>query len=269
VLFADVALARRIEQAEARGGVESVTAFQVLDPAGPAALEMVGGGCAAFLGAGSPLTHAIGLGMSGPVEERDFERLEDFYRRRGSPAVVDVCPLADPSFADLVSSRGYRPVEYNNVLARPIAANELAPDPPPGWEFRLAKVEEAEIWAGTLIRGFFSRDQVHRGELEVGATMFRMSSASPWMALRNEEPAACGVLMVHGMVAVLAGDSTLPSFRGRGTHAALIRARLAQAAARGCDLATASTLPGSVSQRNYERCGFQVVYTRIIMAREW
>jgi hypothetical protein len=32
-----------------------------------------------------------------------------------------------------------------------------------------------------------------------------------------------------------------------------------------CDLATASTLPGSVSQRNYERHGFQMAYTKAVL----
>ena len=45
----------------------------------------------------------------------------------------------------------------------------------------------------------------------------------------------------------------------------LIAARLNEALARGCDLATASTLPGSGSQRNYERMDFQVVYTKVTM----
>jgi hypothetical protein len=46
-------------------------------------------------------------------------------------------------------------------------------------------------------------------------------------------------------------------------HRELISARLYEALAQGCDLATASTLPGSGSQRNYERLGFEVVYTKI------
>jgi len=51
-------------------------------------------------------------------------------------------------------------------------------------------------------------------------------------------------------------------FRGGGLQSALIRERLRAAAGEGCDLATASTLAGSVSQRNYERAGFQVAYTK-------
>ena len=38
-----------------------------------------------------------------------------------------------------------------------------------------------------------------------------------------------------------------------------------KAIAQGCDMATASTLPGSVSQRNYERAGFEVVYTKVTL----
>jgi GNAT superfamily N-acetyltransferase len=56
-------------------------------------------------------------------------------------------------------------------------------------------------------------------------------------------------------------------FRGAGLQGALIRERLRAAVEEGCDLATASTLPGSVSQRNYERNGFQVAYTKAILVR--
>jgi len=72
--------------------------------------------------------------------------------------------------------------------------------------------------------------------------------------------------VIHDGLAALFADSTTVSCRGAGLHAALIRGRLRDAAAAGCDLATAATLPGSNSQRNYERRGFQVVYTKAILA---
>jgi GNAT superfamily N-acetyltransferase len=64
-------------------------------------------------------------------------------------------------------------------------------------------------------------------------------------------------------LAALFADSTIAQYRRTGFHAELISARLNEALAQGCDLATASTLPGSGSQRNYERLGFEVVYTRV------
>ena len=66
-------------------------------------------------------------------------------------------------------------------------------------------------------------------------------------------------------LAILFADSTIEPYRRHGLHRELIAARLNEALARGCDLATASTSPGSTSQRNYERMGFQVVYTKVTL----
>jgi GNAT superfamily N-acetyltransferase len=68
-------------------------------------------------------------------------------------------------------------------------------------------------------------------------------------------------------VAVLAGASTVPAWRGRGAQGALLRARLAHAASIGCDLAMMGAAPGSASQRNGERAGFRIAYTRIKWGR--
>ncbi len=51
----------------------------------------------------------------------------------------------------------------------------------------------------------------------------------------------------------------------RASACELIAARLIEALARGCDLATASTASGSASQRNYERMGFTVAYTKVTL----
>jgi GNAT superfamily N-acetyltransferase len=72
---------------------------------------------------------------------------------------------------------------------------------------------------------------------------------------------------VHAGLATFFGDATLVRARGHGLQLALIRHRLRRAAELGCDLATASVVPGSISHRNYERAGFQLVYGRVMVAR--
>ena len=62
---------------------------------------------------------------------------------------------------------------------------------------------------------------------------------------------------------LLAGASTIPDARGRGAQNALLAERLRYAAEHGCDVAMMGALPGSGSQRNAERNGFRVAYTRI------
>ena len=66
-------------------------------------------------------------------------------------------------------------------------------------------------------------------------------------------------------LATLFADSIVAQYRRQGLHRELILARLNEALVQSCDLATASTLPGSISQRNYERLGFQVVYTKVTL----
>ena len=76
-------------------------------------------------------------------------------------------------------------------------------------------------------------------------------------------PIAAAAIAMHDGVALLAGASTDPSFRGRGAQAALLDTRLAYATSMGCELAMMGALPGSASQRNGERQGFRIAYTRI------
>jgi hypothetical protein len=64
-------------------------------------------------------------------------------------------------------------------------------------------------------------------------------------------------------VALLAGASTVPEARKQGAQLALLDSRLSYAAENGCDLAMMCTLPGTASQRNAERQGFRIAYTRI------
>jgi GNAT superfamily N-acetyltransferase len=75
-------------------------------------------------------------------------------------------------------------------------------------------------------------------------------------------PAGAAAMFVHEGVGLLAGASTAPEFRRRGVQAALLAARLTDAARTGCDLAMMVALPGSSSQRNAERRGFRIGYTR-------
>ena len=70
-------------------------------------------------------------------------------------------------------------------------------------------------------------------------------------------------MSIDGKVALLAGACTVPEARNRGAQSALLDARMAHAANAGCELAMMAALPGSSSQRNAERNGFRMAYTRM------
>ena len=74
---------------------------------------------------------------------------------------------------------------------------------------------------------------------------------------------SCGALILHKGVALLGGAATVPEFRRRGLQSALLQERMRFAAEHGCGLAMMVAEAGSNSQRNAERKGFRVAYTRL------
>jgi hypothetical protein len=246
-VFSDIALARRIERGEALNAAECGESIPVA------------GGYASFAGLGSPLTHAIGMGLNGPVTAADFDRMEAFYRFRGSPINLDLYPLADGSMFEQVAARGYRIVECNNVLAGPVAGSPDA---------RVHIADDDELWTRTVVQGFFAHTDFSEPELDVCRRLLKLENATAWLATVDRNPAAGAAMNTRGKLALLFADSTLEKYRGHGLHLALIRARLKHAADQACDLATASTAPGSTSQHNYERSGFRVIYTKLNMQKD-
>jgi GNAT superfamily N-acetyltransferase len=95
----------------------------------------------------------------------------------------------------------------------------------------------------------------------------RINASAPdghlFLAELAGRPIATGVLAIHDGVAHLAGASTIPAGRKQGAQQALLDARLRYAVEQGCDLALMGAAPGSGSQRNAERHGFRIAYTRI------
>jgi hypothetical protein len=254
--FADAALARRLEAAEALNA-----RFCTASPPGAAFLD-IAGGCAIFVGADSPLTQAVGLGLNGAVSEAEIDALEEFFRSRNAGVSLDLCPLAAPGLLEILAHRGYRPTEFNNVLVKRLAHESIVLAP----RVRRALAGEDDLWSHTVGRGFFHQVDLTTGEMDVGRAIFAMPGALCYLAVATTgEPAGGGALAVRGGLATLFADSTIATFRRAGFHRELISARLNEAVALGCDMATASTLPGSTSQRNFERLGFEVVYTKVTL----
>ena len=254
-IFADALLARRLEAAEA------ANARGCCAGEGSAVLE-IAGGCAIFVGAESPLTEAVGLGLNGPVSEATVRELEAFFRSRGAPVSIDLCPHADPGFLESLAGRGYRMTEFNNVLVRRLGGLEIAFTP----RIRRALGSEADLWSHTVGQGFFEQPELSTAEMDVGRAVFGMPGALCYLAvMESGQPAGGGVLAVYDGLASLFADSTVPAHRRTGLHRELIAARLNEAVARGCTLAAATTQPGSASQRNYERLGFRVAYTKVTL----
>ena len=151
--FADIDLARRLERTEARSNANFIEArVQAFPDLGAQWIE-VAGAYAMFDGVGSPVTQTFGLGMFQPLTTEDLDRLEEFFQSRGADVFHEVCPLADQSVFTLINERGYRPVEFSNVLYRPITP-DLRLNEKSGIKVRLIDKDDTELWAQTAFEGW-------------------------------------------------------------------------------------------------------------------
>jgi len=264
--FVDLAFARRLEMAETTLP-ECVEAIRRNAPSRPIAAENIAGGVAFFGGQDFPANQIVGMGLYGEVTSDDVERVEQFFRSRGVPSTIVVSPLADASLLAVLGQRGYRIAEFNSVLIRRIGAAE--PLVPPA-EIGIERVsaETQALWRRAIARGFSDVVPVSEDVFDGFASL---PGSLDFLARINGEVVGGGggriILPAH--IAALYGTATLPEFRRRGVQGALIARRLHEAALAGCEYAVVSTQPGGGSQRNMERRGFRVAYTKVVMTREW
>jgi ribosomal protein S18 acetylase RimI-like enzyme len=266
--FVDLAFVKRLETAVALCGRECAEQAQLRTPSIAAAIENIAGGIAVFAGVDSPITQAVGTGLDGPVTEAELDRLEDFYFSRGAPVNLELCPFIHPSLAGLLGKRPYRLAEFSNVLVRELHPEETFAVPAAGVAIRIAELNEAKNFTRIMMEGFADGAPVTQSLLDIGEGFFYRTAGCSIFAMVDGELAGGAGLDIHDGIAVMAGASTLPRFRQRGAQNALLSERLARSAQSGCDLAMTITNPGTASQRNSERAGFRIVYTRTKLVRE-
>jgi GNAT superfamily N-acetyltransferase len=259
----DLALARRLERAEASANAAFVAARARLQPEGGATWIDVAGAYAMFDGVGSPLTQTFGLGLFAGAGEAEFEALEAFFHQRGAEVDHEISPLAAPALLPHLNGRGYQPIEFTSVMFRPIAGSPSSAPAGEGLRVRCIGADEADLWARVAAEGWSTESpELVDFMLEMGKISARAEGVSAFLAEIDGQPVAAGGLNVRDGVALLAGASTIAAARRRGAQRALLDARLRFAAEQGCDLMMICAQPGSASQRNAERQGFRVAYTR-------
>ena len=267
--FVDKAFARRLESVEELPQVLYARTFQKIRPEIGAADAEVCGGHMSFCGLGSPVGRAVGMGLDRPFTPADIEQVEAFYRSHKAPAQVDLCPMHEPSVFEMFKERGYAIAELNNVLYRKLNKEEEFPPPPPGYEIRRSLLEEATR-AGEIVETAFFPDGAPEAFRGLIAPFYQMEGALPFVASADGKLVACGTGLVipeHGVFA-LCGAGTLTEYRGRGLQTALLGARMAAAVEAGCEYAVVVTQGGTTSQRNAERLGFRVAYSKATVIKQ-
>jgi ribosomal protein S18 acetylase RimI-like enzyme len=268
-LFCGTSLAARVERVE----VQLIAAGS--EARDGAFVRPVAGGVACFVEDGSPLNKVAGLGFDGVPSAADLDDVEREFAARSCAVQVELANLAEPEIGAELTGRGYRLVGFENVLGRALTDEQEAATPT-GVSVRRTD-EDFDTWLDVVAGGFASPDtQGVRSHEQfpreiVKRAMRDLSTAAGvrrYLATYDGVTAGGASCRFADGVAQLTGAATTPAYRRKGVQTALMSARLADARAAHCDIAVITVQPGSKSQQNAQRQGFDLLYTRAILVKQ-
>ncbi|GAB3886147.1 GNAT family N-acetyltransferase [Kibdelosporangium lantanae] len=272
-LFCDQSLAERIERVETQLITKGSEASRARRGDTTGFVIPLAGGAASYAEPGSPLNKVVGLGFAGVPEMDGIERA---YAEYDAPVQVELPHIGDPEIAAALTGAGYRLVSFENVLGLALGA-EYPLVAPEGVTVRFARDDEESVWVDVVTDAFaqpdtqgvpsheeFPRDVIANAMRD----LTRAAGVRRYVALHDGVIAGGASMRMAEGVAQLTGAATAFEHRRRGVQTAMLSARLADAASAGCDLAVITTQPGSKSQENAQKRGFDLLYTRAILVRE-
>jgi GNAT superfamily N-acetyltransferase len=208
----------------------------------------------------------LGIGVDRPATEQAVDRAISWMTEHASSTWgLELTPAASPAgLVDWITARGFNalPGGFATFWRDTIQA---APAPETGFVIRRAHAEDADVFGATAVTCF-----------GMPASFKAWMSAFPgrpgwhtYLACHDETPVGVAAMFIEADTAWLGIDATLPAFRGKGIHGALLSTRIRDAAQNGVRLLTIETdRPGTNEQpnaayRNIERAGFMLSHSRL------
>jgi GNAT superfamily N-acetyltransferase len=276
-VFADASLAARIDRAEARLCGDIAAFVRTAHPEAESTVTPISGGLGVYVSRSSPVNKVIGVAIDCELDLDALERIETEWQRKGEPVRIELAVLTDSSVGGVLTDRGYRLHGFENVLGIALDGT-LAETVPPGIAIDIAADDEQRTWMDIAVDAFMNLDgtgsvpddALPREQLaDVLGDVIGAPGYIRYLARMNGSPVGEAAMHLDGDLAQLAGAGTLPRARGRGVQKALLQRRLADARRAGCTLAVVTTAPGTRSQENVMRRGFQLLYARAILVRRF
>ena len=274
-MFADAALAARIDRAEARMCAGIARYVADTQPNVQPLVTPISGGLAVYVSPKSPVNKVIGLALDTEIDLEALEQIESDWRHRNEPVRIEMSVLVDPSIGGVLTDRGYRLHGFENVLGLPIDRSDSAPA---ATNITVETVDRDQLqrWMDIAVDAFMNLDGTgsvpddalpREQMVKVLDEVMGAPGFIHYLARIDGEAVGEAAMRIDEDLAQIAGAGTLPHARGRGVQKALLQRRLADARRAGCTLAVVTTAPGTRSQDNVMRRGFTLLYTRAILIR--
>jgi ribosomal protein S18 acetylase RimI-like enzyme len=193
-----------------------------------------------------------------PEDADQIAGIAGFYRERSVRGWVELAPsMRFERLAAALAEERAAQIGFHTMLVGPAVARTSA-------DVHVESADDPELFADVLLRGHGVPEGARTRDRDSVARWKDTQGWRLYVARVDGEPAGAALLTLDEDFGYLANASTLPEFRNRGVQTALIAARIADAAAAGADSVSSQAEFGSASQRNLERAGLRVAYTKAV-----
>lgn len=199
-------------------------------------------------------------------KENSLDEIIAFYDKKDIPCRFEVTPAhASPELFFNLAHRGFYQTSFHTALyTTPSVNNNDSLNP----EISIRRLEknEFDIFAEIYVKGFQMHDFVKSGVAENNKILYDENWKFYLASVKNE-PAGIGVFFVKNGIATLAASATLPDYRNKGIHTALLKKRINEAQSMNLGLVVGQADFGNTSQTNMQRLGMNIAYTKVIRER--
>lgn len=218
-----------------------------------------GDACAAYMNPGSPLNQCVAADLTpGCLDE-----IKTFYADCGSGFEFGVTAFTSQEMFDELANRGWPIIEREQVLVLNLDDGWPHYVDPEGVDLRLVHGSDVDKVADAMIDGFFGPSDGPPGMNELVHDTAEADGYSLMGAFSGAEAVGGANVAWSGDIGWLRGGAVREPFRHRGIHKALQSRRLEILQEKGCRVAVMGAMPGSTSQLNAQKLGFQIAYTRL------
>ncbi len=194
----------------------------------------------------------------------DMDSLNDllrFYRADGLPCSLSVLhgEMTEALFSRLASA-GLWSAGSGTVPAI-IPEGRADEGVPPGITVRRSGPEEKELYLDLFRLAFADRGEADPEYRAIQWAEDSLPGGVRYIAELGGKPVGMAAFPIVDGVGYFGTAGVLPEYRHRGIQSALIRRRLADALALGCDLALGGGSAGTTHYRNFERAGLHLIPT--------
>lgn len=189
----------------------------------------------------------------------------DWYHLNNQTPRFDINPTQDdPQLLSALSARGLALTGFSTAMFGP-ALFQRRIDFGDGLRAHFVPSGDGQLFAEVYAAGNNFAPRLHPMMRDAVRVLFGRPGISCFGTHIGDRLTAMGILYVSDSMGYLTSSATLPDFRRQGCHAALIKSRLTEAASQQVDLAAAHVAFGSAAQRNLERAGMHIAYTKAIL----